>query len=116
MGWRSHDELPAGLARVDLMAAPAINESFGMVYIEATACGVPPIATSTGGPATLITGHGAHADGWLIPPTTSERPLGGQGVAARAPPPCLAEGYRFLRSRPGMVVRGLGDGAEPSPG
>ncbi|PZG45874.1 hypothetical protein C1I98_15080 [Spongiactinospora gelatinilytica] len=68
IGWRGHDELPAGLACADLMAAPAVNESFGMVYIEAAACGVPPIATSTGGPATLITGHGAHADGWLVPP------------------------------------------------
>ncbi|MEV0754976.1 glycosyltransferase family 4 protein [Streptosporangium sp. NPDC050280] len=68
IGWRGHDELPAGLNCADLMAAPAVNESFGMVYIEAAACGVPPIATSTGGPATLITARGPQADGWLVAP------------------------------------------------
>lgn len=68
IGWRGHEELPAGLACADLMAAPAVNESFGMVYIEAAACGVPPIATNTGGPATLITPDGTGADGWLVRP------------------------------------------------
>ncbi len=68
IGWRGHDELPAGLNCADLMVAPAVNESFGMVYIEAQACGTPPIATSTGGPATLITSHGPHADGWTVNP------------------------------------------------
>ncbi|MFI6324800.1 glycosyltransferase family 4 protein [Nonomuraea sp. NPDC050556] len=68
VGWRGHDELPDGLNCADLMAAPAVNESFGMVYIEAAACGVPSIATNTGGPASLITAHGPDADGWLVKP------------------------------------------------
>ncbi|MER5648690.1 glycosyltransferase family 4 protein [Streptosporangium sp. NPDC002524] len=72
IGWRGHDELPAGLACADLMAAPAVNESFGMVYIEAAACGVPPIATRTGGPAALITSDGADADGWLVRPDDAD--------------------------------------------
>lgn len=54
------------------MAAPAVNESFGMVYIEAVACGVPSIATSTGGPAALITSDGADADGWLVRPDDAD--------------------------------------------
>jgi glycosyltransferase involved in cell wall biosynthesis len=72
LGWRGHDELPAGLNCADLMAAPAVNESFGLVYIEAAACGVPPIATATGGPASVITDQGRNADGWLVQPDDVE--------------------------------------------
>jgi glycosyltransferase involved in cell wall biosynthesis len=68
IGWRSHDELPIGLNSADLMVAPAVNESFGMVYVEAQACGTPPIATNTGGPVSIITGSGITADGWLVSP------------------------------------------------
>ncbi|MEV0827974.1 glycosyltransferase family 4 protein [Nonomuraea rubra] len=68
LGWRGHDELPAGLNCADLMAAPAVNESFGMVYIEAAACGVAPVAAAAGGPATLITAQGPQANGWLVKP------------------------------------------------
>jgi glycosyltransferase involved in cell wall biosynthesis len=68
LGWRGHDELPLGLALTDVMAAPAVGESFGMVYIEAMAAGCPPIATRTGGPADLITSTGPHANGWTVRP------------------------------------------------
>ena len=68
IGWRGHDELPLGMNCADLMAAPAVNESFGMVYIEAQACGTPPVATNTGGPATLITSEGPQANGWTVKP------------------------------------------------
>jgi glycosyltransferase involved in cell wall biosynthesis len=68
LGWRGHDELPLGLAVADVMAAPAVGESFGMVYIEAMAAGCPPIATRTGGPADLITSTGPHANGWTVRP------------------------------------------------
>ncbi|MGA5284896.1 glycosyltransferase family 4 protein [Streptomyces griseoincarnatus] len=72
IGWRGHDELPDGMNCADLMVAPAVNESFGMVYIEAQACGTPPVATNTGGPATLITSRGAGADGWTVKPDDIE--------------------------------------------
>ncbi|MFE3455981.1 glycosyltransferase family 4 protein [Nocardiopsis aegyptia] len=68
IGWRGHDELPQGMNCADLMVAPAVNESFGMVYIEAQACGTPPVATNTGGPATLITSNGPQANGWTVKP------------------------------------------------
>ncbi|MFF9001516.1 glycosyltransferase family 4 protein [Streptomyces achromogenes] len=71
VGWRGHDELPLGLNCADLMVAPAVNEPFGMVYLEAQACGTPPVTTNTGGPATIITPHGPRADGWLVPPDNS---------------------------------------------
>ncbi|MEU9189897.1 glycosyltransferase [Streptomyces sp. NPDC048484] len=67
-GWRGHDELPAGLNCADLMAAPAVNEPFGMVYLEAMACGTPPIATATGGPARTIVPAGPNATGYLVAP------------------------------------------------
>ncbi|MEW2498493.1 glycosyltransferase family 4 protein [Streptomyces nodosus] len=68
IGWRGHEELPAGLNCADLMVAPAVNEPFGMVYLEAMACGTPPIATTTGGPARTIKPAGHHATGWLVAP------------------------------------------------
>ncbi|MFF3671614.1 glycosyltransferase family 4 protein [Microtetraspora malaysiensis] len=71
LGWRGHDELPAGLNCADLMVAPAVNEPFGMVYIEAMACGTPPIATATGGPARIITSSGASANGWTVRPNNA---------------------------------------------
>ncbi|GLW58540.1 glycosyltransferase family 4 protein [Kitasatospora phosalacinea] len=71
-GWRGHDDLPEGLRTADLMAAPAVNEPFGMVYIEAMACGTPPIATTTGGPARTITPDGEHATGWLVAPDSAD--------------------------------------------
>jgi D-inositol-3-phosphate glycosyltransferase len=68
IGWRGHDELPLGLNCADLMVAPAVDEPFGMVYLEAMACGTPPIATATGGPLHTITPAGPRATGWLVPP------------------------------------------------
>ncbi|MFB7618311.1 glycosyltransferase family 4 protein [Kitasatospora sp. NPDC056181] len=68
VGWRGHDELPAGLHTADLMVAPAVNEPFGMVYLEAMGCAIPPIATATGGPARTITSAGHDATGWLVRP------------------------------------------------
>jgi glycosyltransferase involved in cell wall biosynthesis len=64
-GWRSHEELPPGLACADLMVAPSVDEPLGLVYLEALACGVPVIATDTGGAADLIRRTGG---GWLVPP------------------------------------------------
>jgi D-inositol-3-phosphate glycosyltransferase len=72
VGWRGHTELPTGLALADVMAAPAVAEPFGMVYIEAMATGTPPIATNTGGPAQIITGDGPKADGWKVRPDDAE--------------------------------------------
>ncbi|MFF3786282.1 glycosyltransferase family 4 protein [Streptomyces sp. NPDC001933] len=71
-GWRGHEELPTGLNCADLFVAPAVNEPFGMVYVEAMASGTPPVATATGGPLRTIIPSGPTATGWLVRPDDSE--------------------------------------------
>jgi glycosyltransferase involved in cell wall biosynthesis len=92
LGWRDHDELPLGLNIADVMAAPAVDEPFGLVYLEAMACGTPVIATPTGGPADLVKPDGEHANGWFAAPD-DESDLADQIVAA-------------VRDEPGRLRRG----------
>ncbi|MEU1621472.1 glycosyltransferase [Streptomyces sp. NPDC005722] len=68
LGYRGHDELPDGLNCADLMVAPSVWESFGMVYIEAAACGTAPVAAHIGGPLDILTTAGEHANGWTARP------------------------------------------------
>lgn len=67
-GWRNHDELSDILTCSDVFAAPSVEEPFGLVYLEAMASGLPPIATTTGGPPTFINVDCRHPTGWLVPP------------------------------------------------
>lgn len=67
-GWRGHDELPAGLASADALVAPSVDEPFGQVYLEAMACGLPVVGTTTGGPPSFVNVHPGAPDGWLVPP------------------------------------------------
>ncbi len=69
-GWRGHDELALALACADLLVVPSVAESFGLVYVEAMAMGVPPIACDAEGPSTFIDGDPASPAraGWLVPP------------------------------------------------
>ena len=58
----SVDEL---LACADLFLLPSENESFGLAALEAMACGVPVVASNTGGLPEVVT-HGE--SGYLFPP------------------------------------------------
>jgi glycosyltransferase involved in cell wall biosynthesis len=68
VGWQGHDDLAEIFNCSDLFAAPSVDEPFGLVYLEAMASGVPPIATSTGGPLSFINIDPDHPTGWLVPP------------------------------------------------
>ena len=68
VGWRGHTELPEGLTCADVMVAPSAREGFGQMLIEAMSCGVPVIATRSGGPVSFVNTDPARPNGWLIPP------------------------------------------------
>ena len=68
LGWRGHSQLGEGLACSDVMVMPSIDESFGQVFVEAMACGVPVIAANAGGPPSFINVEQGRPNGWLVEP------------------------------------------------
>jgi glycosyltransferase involved in cell wall biosynthesis len=64
-GWRAHEQLPQALNAADLLVLPSVAEAFGLVLVEAMACGLPVIACRTHGPAQIVADG---KTGWLIPP------------------------------------------------
>ena len=56
-GMFSHDFMPYLLSAADIYAAPSRLEGFGMIQMEAEACGVPVISINVGGPVDTIV-HG----------------------------------------------------------
>ncbi|WP_417620159.1 glycosyltransferase family 4 protein [Oceanihabitans sediminis] len=56
LGHKEHDELPEYFQNADLFTLPSDKETFGMVMIEAMACGTPVAGIDCpGGPADVIT-------------------------------------------------------------
>ncbi|QGN46665.1 D-inositol-3-phosphate glycosyltransferase [Micromonospora sp. WMMC415] len=51
---RTGDALPALYRAADLVAVPSYNESFGLVALEAQACGTPVVAAAVGGLVTAV--------------------------------------------------------------
>jgi D-inositol-3-phosphate glycosyltransferase len=66
VGWRGHADLVLGLQCCDVMVAPSQDEPFGQVYLEAMACGVPVIATRSGGPLSFVNTEPGAPNGWMI--------------------------------------------------
>ncbi len=64
-----HDDLPAYYSAADVLLAPSWYESFGLVALEAMACGAPVVAARTGGLASLVRDG---ETGYLVPLHTPE--------------------------------------------
>jgi glycosyltransferase involved in cell wall biosynthesis len=54
-GGRPHNEIPIWMNACDVFVLPSLRESFGVVQIEAMACGKPVVATYNGGSEEIIT-------------------------------------------------------------
>ncbi len=54
LGKRSQDSLPYYYSAADVVVVPSHYESFGMVALEAMACGTPVVASQVGGLAFLV--------------------------------------------------------------
>ena len=54
LGTVSHESLPAFYSLADVCAVPSYSESFGMVAVEAAACGTPVVASRIGGLRQLV--------------------------------------------------------------
>jgi glycosyltransferase involved in cell wall biosynthesis len=57
-----HARMPMIYSAADLMVAPSPFEAFGFVYVEAMACGCPPVGCTTGGAPEVI----ADGDGGVL--------------------------------------------------
>lgn len=62
-GYRHGEELAAHFANADIFVFPSKTDTFGLVNIEAMACGLPVVAYDVQGPRDIIT-HGK--DGYLV--------------------------------------------------
>lgn len=65
-----HHLLSTFYRAADLVLVPSRSESFGLVALEAAACGTPVVATAVGGLRTLVR-HGS--SGFLVPDRDAER-------------------------------------------
>lgn len=54
LGKKEYADLPELYSRHDLILFPSISDTFGMVVLEAQACGLPAIVSNIGGPKEII--------------------------------------------------------------
>ncbi len=69
VGSQPQDRLPLFYAAADLVAVPSRYESFGLVAVEALACGTPVVASRVGGLRYTI---GEGTTGFLVKPQAPE--------------------------------------------
>jgi D-inositol-3-phosphate glycosyltransferase len=69
-----HDDLPLYYNAADICVVPSYYESFGLVAVEAMACGVPVVASRVGGlKETVIDGRTGYLVPWRCPDPFAER-------------------------------------------
>jgi D-inositol-3-phosphate glycosyltransferase len=101
------DRLREWYVAADVVAVPSHNESFGLVALEAQACGTPVVATDIGGLRTtvadgvsglLVPGH--RADDWAraLARAVAARPVLSQGAVAHA------AGFSWTRTAEGLLA------------
>jgi D-inositol-3-phosphate glycosyltransferase len=74
VGAVDHDRLPLFYNAADVCVVPSRYESFGLVALEAMACGVPVVASRVGGLAgTVKDGESGYLVPWLCPEPFAER-------------------------------------------
>ena len=54
VGGKPHNDIPIWMNACDVFVLPSLRESFGVVQIEAMACGKPVVATRNGGSEEII--------------------------------------------------------------
>jgi glycosyltransferase involved in cell wall biosynthesis len=68
-GRKPHAEIPLWMSAADLLVLPSLSEGYGLVILEALACGTPAIASQVGSvPEILISDE----LGVMVPPSNSE--------------------------------------------
>jgi D-inositol-3-phosphate glycosyltransferase len=74
LGARPHETLADYYRAADVVAMPSFYESFGLVAVEAMACGVPVVASRVGGLAsTVMDGRTGYLVPWRCPEPFAEK-------------------------------------------
>lgn len=64
-GYKDYKELPIWYSAADIFVLPSLREGFGLVALEAMACGTPVVVSNVGGLPEFVT---ENYNGWLIEP------------------------------------------------
>jgi glycosyltransferase involved in cell wall biosynthesis len=81
-----HERIPHWIVAADVVCQPSLVEPFGLVTLEALACGRSVVATSVGGPPEFVPPEA----GVLVDPTDEEALAAAFATAAAMPRPNLA--------------------------
>jgi glycosyltransferase involved in cell wall biosynthesis len=80
-GFQHDDVLPRYYAASDVFVFPTLGDPFGMVVLEAMACGLPVIATTASGEIGERVVDGVN--GFLVPPASSDQLVDRMELLAR---------------------------------
>jgi len=70
----AHDRLPIYYSAADICVVPSYYESFGLVAVEAMACGTPVVASRVGGlVSTVVEGMTGYLIPWRCPEPFAEK-------------------------------------------